>query len=73
MNYFFMQFVNMSIPVITIKSMSLLMLRWYNISFSACVADLYENHRHEDGFLYVAYAGESAFGSTHTNLTTVEM
>ena len=41
--------------------------------FSACVADLYEKHRHEDGFLYVAYAGESAFGSTHTNLTTVVM
>ena len=41
--------------------------------FSACVADLYEKHRHEDGFLYVAYAGESVFGSTLTNLTTVVM
>ena len=31
---------------------------------SASVGEVYEEHRDEDGFLYVQYSGESTFGAT---------
>ena len=30
---------------------------------SACMHEVYENHKDEDGFLYIAYSGENTFGS----------
>lgn len=32
-------------------------------SMSVLLSDLYNNHKDTDGFLYIAYSGESTFGS----------
>lgn len=32
------------------------------LCFSALLGALYEEHKDEDGFLYVAYSGENTFG-----------
>jgi len=31
---------------------------------SASVGEVYEEHKDEDGFLYVQYSGENTFGAT---------
>lgn len=31
-------------------------------TISSTFIELYENHKHKDGFLYIYYAGESTFG-----------
>ena len=31
-------------------------------SFSASMGQVYEEHKDEDGFLYIAYSGENTFG-----------
>ena len=35
---------------------------------SAVISSLYQDHRNEDGFLYIAYSGENAFGSCHNHV-----
>jgi len=46
----------------------LLNTRWYKLMMivlnSASVGEVYEEHRDEDGFLYVQYSGENTFGAT---------
>jgi len=34
------------------------------VVYSASVGEVYEEHRDEDGFLYVQYSGENTFGAT---------
>ena len=44
--------------------------RWYEANIngivivlrSASMAEIYQEHQDDDGFLYVAYSGESTFG-----------
>ena len=33
---------------------------------SSTLATIYENHKDEDGYLYVTYSGEQTFGTDHT-------
>lgn len=37
--------------------------QWYWCFAAATMSALYEEHKDEDGFLYMAYSGESTFGS----------
>ena len=38
-------------------------ITYYVTLFSATMGSIYEAHKDEDGFLYVAYSGENTFGS----------
>ena len=33
------------------------------VFYSASMGQIYEEHRDEDGFLYIAYSGENTFGN----------
>ena len=35
------------------------------------MSDIYQDHKDEDGFLYITYSGENTFGSECTLLTVM--
>ena len=37
-------------------------VRWSVFVAAALMSDIYEDHKDEDGFLYITYSGEITFG-----------
>lgn len=38
---------------------------------SACISQVYNDHKNEDGFMYIVYSGENTFGSSSSSLSSV--